>query len=181
MWWPSAAAPPPPPEAAAVQPFVAVLTALLGAVIIIAFSQSAILRKELALSKALVKDLQAQLATKQHSSPVPRATAGAMPGAIADIPDTKPIRIWMDGAFDMMHYGHVNAFRQGRSLGTHLVVGVNDDESITRCKGPPVMDNAERIAMVEGCKFVDEVVPNVCQQGIGPPASPRVASCFCVA
>ena len=61
----------------------------------------------------------------------------------------------------MMHYGHVNAFRQGRALGTHLVVGVNDDESITRCKGPPVMSDAERLAMVEGCKFVDEVVPNV--------------------
>jgi len=72
------------------------------------------------------------------------------------------VRIWMDGAFDMMHYGHVNAFRQGRSLGTHLVVGVNDDSSITTCKGgPPVMNDAERLAMVEGCKFVDEVVPNV--------------------
>lgn len=57
---------------------------------------------------------------------------------------------------------HVNAFRQGRSLGTHLVVGVNDDESIARCKGaPPVMNDAERLAMVKGCKFVDEVVPNV--------------------
>jgi len=41
------------------------------------------------------------------------------------------------------------------------VVGVNDDESITQCKGPPLMCNAERIAMVEGCKWVDEVVPNV--------------------
>lgn len=37
----------------------------------------------------------------------------------------REIRIWMDGAFDMMHFGHMNAFRQGRSLGTHLVVGVN--------------------------------------------------------
>ena len=27
------------------------------------------------------------------------------------------IRIWMDGAFDMMHFGHMNAFRQGRALG----------------------------------------------------------------
>jgi len=25
----------------------------------------------------------------------------------------KEIRIWMDGAFDLMHYGHMNAFRQG--------------------------------------------------------------------
>uniref|UniRef100_K3WAY2 ethanolamine-phosphate cytidylyltransferase n=1 Tax=Globisporangium ultimum (strain ATCC 200006 / CBS 805.95 / DAOM BR144) TaxID=431595 RepID=K3WAY2_GLOUD len=71
------------------------------------------------------------------------------------------IRIWMDGAFDMMHYGHMNAFRQARSLGTFLVVGVNDDESITACKGaPPVLNNEERIASVEGCKFVDVVEPH---------------------
>lgn len=46
----------------------------------------------------------------------------------------KPVRIWMDGCFDMMHYGHMNAFRQGKALGTYLVVGVNSDETITgRC------------------------------------------------
>jgi cytidyltransferase-like protein len=37
------------------------------------------------------------------------------------------VRIWMDGAFDMLHYGHMNAFRQGRAYGTYLVVGVNSD------------------------------------------------------
>lgn len=37
----------------------------------------------------------------------------------------------MDGCFDLMHYGHMNAFRQGKALGTHLVVGVNSDETIT--------------------------------------------------
>ncbi|GMI47046.1 hypothetical protein TrCOL_g162 [Triparma columacea] len=73
--------------------------------------------------------------------------------------DGRPIRIFMDGAFDMMHYGHMNAFRQGKSLGTHLIVGVNSDESITRCKGPPVMNDQERLTAVEGCKFVDEVIP----------------------
>ncbi|GMH82853.1 hypothetical protein TrST_g8974 [Triparma strigata] len=69
------------------------------------------------------------------------------------------VRIFMDGAFDMMHYGHMNAFRQGRSLGTQLIVGVNSDESITRCKGSPVMTDRERLTAVEGCKFVDEVIP----------------------
>ncbi|CAM9720686.1 unnamed protein product [Phaeothamnion confervicola] len=73
----------------------------------------------------------------------------------------KEVRIWMDGAFDMMHYGHMNAFRQGRALGTVLVVGVNSDESITQCKGPPVMNDEERLTAVEGCKFVDEVVTDV--------------------
>ena len=47
----------------------------------------------------------------------------------------KEIRVWMDGAFDMMHFGHMNAFRQGRSLGTYLIAGINSDESITACKG----------------------------------------------
>lgn len=70
------------------------------------------------------------------------------------------IRIFMDGAFDMMHYGHMNAFRLARSLGTHLVVGVNSDKSITECKGPPLMNDEERLTMVRGCKFVDEVVPD---------------------
>uniref|UniRef100_M4B8B6 ethanolamine-phosphate cytidylyltransferase n=2 Tax=Hyaloperonospora arabidopsidis (strain Emoy2) TaxID=559515 RepID=M4B8B6_HYAAE len=78
-----------------------------------------------------------------------------------EAPPKEQIRIWMDGAFDMMHYGHMNAFRQARSLGTYLVVGVNDDESITACKGaPPVLNNDERIASVKGCKFVDEVEPH---------------------
>lgn len=75
--------------------------------------------------------------------------------------DGREVRIWMDGAFDMMHYGHMNAFRQGKALGTHLVVGVNSDESIAKCKGPPVMNDQERLTAVEGCKFVDEVVPGV--------------------
>ena len=72
----------------------------------------------------------------------------------------REIRIFMDGAFDLMHYGHMNAFRLGRSLGTHLVVGVNSDESITRCKGAPLLNDDERLAMVKSCKFVDHVVPD---------------------
>ena len=75
---------------------------------------------------------------------------------------SRELRIWMDGAFDMMHYGHVNAFRQGRALGTHLVVGLNDAFHHALRKGtPPVMNDDERLAMVGACKFVDEVVPKV--------------------
>ena len=77
-----------------------------------------------------------------------------------DAHEGEEIRIFMDGAFDMMHYGHMNAFRLARSLGSHLVVGVNSDKSITECKGAPLMNDEERLAMVKGCKFVDEVVPD---------------------
>lgn len=67
----------------------------------------------------------------------------------------------MDGAFDLTHFGHANAFRQARACGTHLVVGVNDSASITKCKGAPLMSDAERLAAVRGCRFVDEVVEAV--------------------
>ncbi len=53
----------------------------------------------------------------------------------------KEVRIFMDGAFDMMHYGHMNAFRKGRAMGTKLIVGVNSDDTITTCKGAPVMND----------------------------------------
>ena len=88
-----------------------------------------------------------------------RELAGAA-GAARD--DSRPeVRIWMDGAFDMMHYGHMNAFRQGRALGTYLIVGVNSDETITACKGRPVCDERERVETVRGCQWVDEVVEGV--------------------
>ena len=45
------------------------------------------------------------------------------------------VRVWMDGVFDLMHFGHMNAFRLAKTWGTHLIVGVNSDESVKRCKG----------------------------------------------
>lgn len=37
-----------------------------------------------------------------------------------------------------MHFGHANSLRQAKALGTYLIVGVHDDEEITKNKGPPV-------------------------------------------
>lgn len=107
------------------------------------------LAKELTVAKEQVSFLEEKL-----RGPSSSADPASAPNA------KKEIRIFMEGAFDLMHFGHMNAFRLGRSLGTHLVVGVNSDESITRCKAAPLMNDEERLAMVKSCKFVDEVVPN---------------------
>ncbi|KAJ8428780.1 hypothetical protein Cgig2_014388 [Carnegiea gigantea] len=72
----------------------------------------------------------------------------------------KPIRVYMDGCFDMMHYGHCNALRQARALGDQLVVGVVSDAEITANKGPPVTPLHERMIMAQAVKWVDEVIPD---------------------
>lgn len=117
------------------------------------------LSRGLAAAQERVRLLELELAEADDDVRRRRTHPSAHGGEDAREPSS--VRIWMDGAFDMMHFGHINAFRQGRALGTHLVVGVNDDESITRCKGPPVMTDQERISAVASCKFVDEVVPGV--------------------
>ncbi|XP_064406570.1 ethanolamine-phosphate cytidylyltransferase-like isoform X2 [Halichondria panicea] len=70
----------------------------------------------------------------------------------------KQIRVWVDGCFDIIHYGHANAMRQAKKLGDYLVVGVHSDAEITKNKGPPVMKEQERYKLVRAIKWVDEVV-----------------------
>jgi cytidyltransferase-like protein len=66
--------------------------------------------------------------------------------------------VYVDGCFDLMHYGHANALRQARAVGDQLVVGLIPDSEILRCKGPPILDERERRALVESVKWVDEVI-----------------------
>lgn len=67
-------------------------------------------------------------------------------------------KIWTDGCFDMFHYGHANALRQARDLGDYLIVGVHSSLSINQEKGLPVMEDEERYEVVQGCRYVDEIV-----------------------
>lgn len=73
--------------------------------------------------------------------------------------EKRPLRIWVDGCFDMMHWGHANAIRQAKLQGHTLVVGVHSDAEILANKGPTVMKEEERYAAVAACKWVDEMVP----------------------
>lgn len=74
---------------------------------------------------------------------------------------TEPVRIFMDGVFDIIHSGHFNAIRQAKKLGGTLVIGVNSSYEVEMVKGPPLMNDAERTTLVSACKWVDEVVSDV--------------------
>eukprot|EP01135_Chromosphaera_perkinsii_P002255 Nk52_evm41s221 gene=Nk52_evmTU41s221 len=67
-------------------------------------------------------------------------------------------RIWVDGCYDMMHFGHANSLRQAKLFGDELYVGVHSDAEILKNKGPTVMNEQERYKMVRACKWVDKVI-----------------------
>ncbi|KAK6632727.1 Ethanolamine-phosphate cytidylyltransferase [Polyplax serrata] len=75
--------------------------------------------------------------------------------------EKKPVRVWCDGCYDMVHFGHANSLRQAKALGDYLIVGVHNDEEIIKHKGPPVFTQKERYKMVRAIKWVDEVVEGV--------------------
>lgn len=43
-------------------------------------------------------------------------------------------------------------------MGDVLVLGLVSDSEILRCKGPPVLNEEERLVLVESVKWVDEVL-----------------------
>lgn len=62
--------------------------------------------------------------------------------------------VFTNGVFDLLHRGHVDVLARARALGDRLVVGVNDDESVRRLKGParplaPLDDRAFVLAALE--------------------------------
>ncbi|HUJ27881.1 MAG TPA: adenylyltransferase/cytidyltransferase family protein [Myxococcales bacterium] len=68
-----------------------------------------------------------------------------------------------NGAFDLLHAGHVRYLRAARELVGEaglLIVGVNSDASVRLSKGPdrPVVPQEERAEIVDAVKGVDLVV-----------------------
>ncbi len=65
-----------------------------------------------------------------------------------------------NGHFDLLHVGHLRYLEASREQGDLLVVGLNNDDSVTRLKGPgrPVVPAAERAELLAALEPVDFVV-----------------------
>jgi len=68
-------------------------------------------------------------------------------------------RLFVPGVFDVFHIGHLNYLKRAAQHGDHVIVGIQDDRSVFQSKGVrPVIPLAERIAIIESLRFVDEVI-----------------------
>jgi len=59
---------------------------------------------------------------------------------------------------DLFHAGHVSLLREARRHGDWLVVGVLSDDTAASYKRRPIMTLPERVAVIEACRYVDEVI-----------------------
>ena len=71
---------------------------------------------------------------------------------------TPQIRVYTDGCYDLVHYGHANSLRQAKQLGTHLTAGAHSEEQIKFHKGPPLSKEEERFDQLRAIRWVNEVV-----------------------
>lgn len=68
--------------------------------------------------------------------------------------------VFTNGCFDIIHKGHVTYLNEAKSLGDHLIVGINSDDSVKRLKGKdrPVNNESDRAFVLDNLKSVDDVL-----------------------
>lgn len=65
--------------------------------------------------------------------------------------------VLVTGGFDPLHSGHIRYFKEARTLGDMLIVGLNSDEWLARKKGRAFMPWNERLCIINNLSMVDEV------------------------
>lgn len=72
--------------------------------------------------------------------------------------------VYIDGAWDLFHVGHIKILQEARKHGDFLLVGLHSDEDVSERRGPhlPIMSLHERSLSVLACRYVDEIVMGAC-------------------
>ncbi len=75
--------------------------------------------------------------------------------------ESQQSKIMVFGTFDFLHKGHLDFFRQARSLAQEpfLVVSIARDVNVKKIKGSfPLYNEKQRLVTVAGCKLVDRAL-----------------------
>lgn len=74
------------------------------------------------------------------------------------------VRGFTCGAFDLCHAGHILMFKEAKKCCDYLIVGLQNDPSITRekyrgkKKNKPIMSLKERRIILEGIRYIDKII-----------------------
>lgn len=64
------------------------------------------------------------------------------------------VQVYVAGAFDLFHVGHLDFLEQAKKHGDYLIVGLHTDPVVNKYKGSnyPIMNIHERVLSVLACK-----------------------------
>ena len=70
-------------------------------------------------------------------------------------------------SFDLFHSGHVAMLKEAKANCDHLMVGAQTDPTVDRPeKNKPIQSVFERYVQLEGCKYIDQIVPYATEKEI---------------
>jgi cytidyltransferase-related domain len=71
------------------------------------------------------------------------------------------------GVFDLLHAGHIMMLEEAKRKCDYLIVGLNTDpHEIDPNKNQPTQSVVERYIQLQGCKYVDEIIPYTTEQDL---------------
>lgn len=70
-------------------------------------------------------------------------------------------RVITYGTFDVLHFGHVNLLKRAKALGDYLIVTLSSDEFNKVKQKESYYSYEERKLILESCRYVDLVVPEM--------------------
>ena len=71
--------------------------------------------------------------------------------------------IYVDGVFDIFHYGHMELFRKIKLLfpNSFIIAGVSSDHDSKLYKRASILTCDERVKTLSYCKYIDKVISNI--------------------
>ena len=68
-------------------------------------------------------------------------------------------KVFTVGVFDYFHYGHLRLFQRAKEYGDYLIVAVQDEDYILRCKPDATIcySTEQRVEIISALRVVDEV------------------------
>lgn len=69
-------------------------------------------------------------------------------------------RIYVDGVFDLFHYGHIELFAKIKNLFNNcdIIVGISRDDDVNKYKGISILNQDEKYRTIKHCKYVNEII-----------------------